>query len=418
MGTDDFKRVEFHYVIILLRTRRFQRIMDRLGANRISKPAGWFLLYIMPVAAFIGFYLFLSEASILLSPRGPEVAAFVRTIGPLANLGLPGINPYIPIVDGWVALIIAMIIHEGAHGIVARSLGLPVKASGLLFFLFVPIGAFVDIDETAIKQAKPSYAARVLAAGAGVNLVAGVVCLLLMVLVVGSFAPAATGAGIVSVASGTPAAKAGLLPGDIVTQIDGKSLTDISTVIGPNTTLQAGQSINMTVYRDGKTMHVDNITLVCCYIVENLITKQNTTYPYIGVAEITGPQLVSAVSSYVSPLSDPWQYVCIPTLPACQTRVPFSDTLSAFYTSPFGSAGPPLANLLYWVFFLNFNLAIFNALPIYPLDGGQAFSVAVKGVGGGRLSEGAVMRITSAATFVVLALLLLIVAGPYLLSLV
>jgi Zn-dependent protease len=172
------------------------------------------------------------------------------------------------------------------------------------------------------------------------------------------------------------------------------------------------------VYRDGKTMHVDNITLVCCYIVENLITKQNTTYPYIGVAEITGPQLVSAVSSYVSPLSDPWQYVCIPTLPACQTRVPFSDTLSAFYTSPFGSAGPPLANLLYWVFFLNFNLAIFNALPIYPLDGGQAFSVAVKGVGGGRLSEGAVMRITSAATFVVLALLLLIVAGPYLLSLV
>ncbi|HKT22070.1 MAG TPA: site-2 protease family protein, partial [Nitrososphaerales archaeon] len=222
MGSDEFKRVEFQYGVILVRTKRFQSLMDRLGATRISKPMGWVLLYLLPASAFFGFYLFLSEASILLSPRGADVAAYVRTIGPLANLGLPGINPYLPVVDGWIALIIAMVIHEGAHGIVARSLGLPVKASGLLFFLFVPIGAFVDVDETAIKQAKSSYSARVLAAGAGVNLIAGLACLLMLVLIVGSFVPAAAGAGIVGVASNGPAANGGLKVGDIVTQFDGK----------------------------------------------------------------------------------------------------------------------------------------------------------------------------------------------------
>jgi membrane-associated protease RseP (regulator of RpoE activity) len=415
MGSEEYKRFEFQYGIILLRTKRFQSLMDRLGANRISKPVGWLLLYAMPVAAAVGFYLFLSEAAILLSPRGAAVASYVRTVGPLANIGLPGINPYLPLVDGWIALIVAMIIHEGAHGIVARSLGLPVKAAGLLFLLFIPIGAFVDVDEVAIKQAKPSYSGRVLAAGAGINLMVGLVCLLLLVLVVGSFAPAVAGAGIVNVQPGTPAAKAGLMPGDMVTRIDGKNVTDISTVIGPNTTLKGGQFVNLTVYRGGQFIRF-SVQLSCCYAIQNVTTGQNiTTYPYIGVQQITEAGLTSTVSTYVNPFSNPWQYVCIPTLPLCQTRVPFSDVLGGFYSSPLGGAGAPVANLVYWIFFLNFNLAIFNALPIYPLDGGQAFSVWVKALGGGKLSEGTLMRITTIATLAVIALLLGVIAGPYLL---
>ncbi|MDE1852250.1 MAG: site-2 protease family protein [Thaumarchaeota archaeon] len=410
---EDFKRAEFHYGIILVRTKRFQSIMDRLGARKVSKPTGWVLLYLMPVAAAFGFYLFLSEAAILLSARGAEVASYVRTLGPLANLGLPGINPYIPVVYGWIALIVAMVIHEGAHGVIARSLGLPVKASGLLFILFVPIGAFVDVDEAAIKQAKASHSGRVLAAGAGINLVVGVVCLLILVGMVGSFSPAVSGAGIITVAPGAPAATAGIMPGDVITQMNGRNITDIGSVIGPNTTLKAGQTVNLTVYRDGRVLHF-SVQLACCYVIENLRTGQNTTYPYIGVGQVTGTELVSDVSTYAAPLSNLWQYVCIPTIPQCQTRVPFSDTLAGFYKSPFGSAAPPLANLVYWLFFINFNLAIFNALPIYPLDGGQAFAVGVKALGRGRLGEAAQMRITALATLAVVALLLGVIAGPYL----
>lgn len=414
MEPEEYKKVQTYYgVITLFRTKRFQAIMDRMGAYRISKPVGWLLLYVMPVAAALGFYLFLSELGVLLSPRGPIVATYVRSLSPLANLGLPGINPYLPVVDGWIALVVAMVVHEGAHGIVARSLGIPVKASGLMFFLFVPIGAFVDVDENALKQARSSHSGRVLAAGAGVNLLVGLVSLLILVATVGAFVPAATGAGIVSVGTNTPASAAGIKPGDIVTQVNGKSLTDLNTVLGPTTTLKAGQEINVTVYRSGETLHFNNIKLACCNGYENLTTKQNVTWPYIGVSQVTGSDLKSSVSGYSMPWQNPWQYVCIPTLPACQTRVPFSDSLGSFYTSPLGSAALPFANLVYWFFFLNFNLAIFNALPIFPLDGGQAFLVGVKALGRGKLSEKTVMRITSGATLVVLALVLGVIAGPY-----
>lgn len=414
MESEDFKRFEFHYGVVLLRTRRFQSIMERLSRSRISRPTGWILLNLMPVAAAIGAYLFLSELGVLLSPRGPAVASYIRTLSPLANLGLPGINPYIPIVYGWIALIVAMVIHEGAHGVVARNLGLPVKASGLLFFLFVPIGAFVDVDEGALREARASHSGRVLAAGAGINLVAGLICLLVLVASVGTFAPAASGAGIINVSPGTPAYDAGLRHGDFITQVNGQSITDLNQVLGPNTTLKPGQFVNLTVYRDGKTFQVDDVMLACCINQTNTQTNKTVLYPYIGVAQATLSDLKSVVRGYASPLNNLYIYVCIPTLPTCQERVPFSDALGPLYTSSFGSFAVPLLNLVYWLFFLNFNLAIFNALPIYPLDGGQAFRVAVKALGRGTLSEKNLMRITGAATLGVVAVILGVVAGPYL----
>ena len=45
------------------------------------------------------------------------------------------------------------------------------------------------------------------------------------------------------------------------------------------------------------------------------------------------------------------------------------------YSSPiFGSYFAIPANLLFWIWFINFNVAIFNALPIGPLDGGQLYN--------------------------------------------
>ncbi|MGD1054649.1 MAG: site-2 protease family protein, partial [Nitrososphaerales archaeon] len=178
--SEEYKRLTFQYGIVMLRTKRFQSLMDRLGKNRISKPAGWFLLYLMPVAAGIGLFLFLAEFLVIFSPTAQQVGVAVRSVTPLAYLGLPGINPYLPIVDGWLALVFAMVVHEGAHGVVARSRGLPVKSSGLLFFLVIPIGAFVDIDEGALKLAKARDSGLVLADGAGINFLFGILFLLLL----------------------------------------------------------------------------------------------------------------------------------------------------------------------------------------------------------------------------------------------
>jgi membrane-associated protease RseP (regulator of RpoE activity) len=518
MEPEGYKRFEFQYGIILLRTRRFQSLMDRFGASRITKSAGWVFLYLLPVAAAIGFYLFLSELGVLLSPRGEAVITYVRSLSPLANLGLPGINPYLPIVDGWIALVIGMIVHEGAHGVVARSLGLPVKASGLLFFLFVPIGAFVDVDETAIKEARHSYSGRVLAAGAGINLIVGLVALLLLMALVSGMTPAANGIPIAQITLPSPAAKAGILPGDFIVSVNGIQYTDTSQILGASW-YRPGNAVNVTISRQGDIRVIPltlgaqpNTTLVCtnpmavgvagtctaevtgylgtisgdvvefisngtgsfsstsCTVSGNSCSvsytpsttqgsPQNITAAYqgdqynrwhqgsalvevvapstsvaaapggsssqkqssdppplgwIGTESTTNSQLRSLVSSYTSVLQNPWQYVCIPTLPACQSRVPFSDAMGVFYTSALGSATVPLANLVYWIFFLNFNLAIFNALPIYPLDGGQAFLVGVKALGRGRLTDAGAMRVTTIVTLAVVLMIFSIIAGPYL----
>ncbi|MDG7012509.1 MAG: site-2 protease family protein [Nitrososphaerota archaeon] len=419
MGQENFKRFELHYgVVLMLRTRRFLTAMDWMGRSRIAKPMSWLLLYLMPVSAGVAFFIFISVFRGLISSRGPQIAQGIVSLGPLVNLGIPGLNPYIPILYGWIALVIGMIVHEGAHGVIARSLGIPVKNSGLILLFFViPIGAFVDIEESAIKQAPKRHSARVLAAGAGTNLVLAVLCLLLLVGVVSTMSPVVNGAAITAVGQGTPAYAQGVHPGDIVTAVDGKPITNLDAILGPSTNLTAGQTINFTVYRHGQTIEIDNIKLVCCMKIIDTRTNQTlASYPYIGVDSVSEANLRSAVSSYTNVLGDPLLYIgCIPTLEIgnCQQAVPFSNSDSVFYVSPLGSALVPIANVLYWLFFLNFNLAIFNSLPIFPLDGGQAFGVGVEALGRGRLSEAGTMRITMGATMAMLIFLLAIIAGPY-----
>jgi membrane-associated protease RseP (regulator of RpoE activity) len=403
--SDEHKRLEFQYGIILLRTKRFQPLMDRLGRNRISKPVGWFLLYLMPVAAGLGVFLFLANFLVLFSPVSHQVGVAVRSVTPLAYLGLPGINPYLPIVDGWLALVFAMIVHEGAHGVVARSLGLPVKASGLLFFLIVPIGAFVDVDEEALKSARARDSGRVLAAGAGINFALGILFLLLLFSVVSTMTPAANGIGVTSVFMPSPAASAGIKPGDFITAVNDVPYNDPSS-ISQASWYKPDQVVNLTVWSSGSTRQLQ-VTLGH--------NPDNKSVAFIGLRDsVSYTGLQSTVSTYTgSFLTRPILYLCIPTFTNCAGLAPFSDALSPLYTSPYGQSLAPLTTGLYWFFFINFNLAVFNALPIFPLDGGQAFKTGLKGALGDRLSEERLGRVTVAVTLVILALILSLPLAAY-----
>ncbi|HZW85016.1 MAG TPA: site-2 protease family protein [Nitrososphaerales archaeon] len=412
---EEYKRIDFQYGIIMVRTKRFQSLMDRLGRNRISKPLAWALLYLMPVAGGIGLFIFLTQVAIFFSPVVHQVGVVVRSVSPLAYLGLPGVNPYLPIVDGWAALIVAMVIHEGAHGVVARSLGFPVKTSGLLFFLFVPIGAFVEVDEKALASARARDSGRILAAGAGVNFVLGVICLLLLFSVVSSMSPGANGLAVTQVDTAisvnnatvpTPAARAGIQPGDFILAVNGIHYTDPGVIPGAPW-YKPNQVINISVWRAGNEFTVKNVTL--------LANPANSSLGFLGIHDESSSDLTAKVATYTgSFFTRPILYLCIPTFPSCQGLAPFSDQQAIFYTSPYGSWTIPIANLLYWFFFLNFNLAIFNALPIYPLDGGQAFKAGLKGLAGPRLSEKTAVRLTALTTLAVVAMVVTLPLASYL----
>jgi len=400
------KKFEFIYGLIMLRTTRFTPLMDRMGHNRISKSLGWFLLYLFPIAGGIGFYIFLSNFGLFFSSQIHQVGTVYRTITPLAYLGIPGINPYIPLLDGWAALIVAMIVHEGAHGVVARSLGYPVKSSGLLFLLVIPIGAFVEVDEKALKAAPARDSLRILAGGAGVNFIAGIVFLILLSSVVSGMTPAANGIAIDQVNVGSPAAAAGLQHGDFLMAVNGVRYND-SSQISAASWYRPGQVINLTIYRQGKIIQIGNLTLGT--------NPDNSSEGFMGISSLSLSDLKGDVSTYSGAFfSHPITYFCIPAFPRCQDIDPFSDQLSVFYTSSYGSALVPLANFLYWIFFLNLNLAIFNAMPIYPLDGGQAFEAGIKGLGRGRISEKTASRITSGVTLLTLFIVASLPLAAYL----
>jgi membrane-associated protease RseP (regulator of RpoE activity) len=397
------RRIEFNFPLLTLRTKIFSGVFDRLGSLRTSRWISWIALVIVPVVAAIGLYMLcMSLFALLWNPAAGDIT---RELGPQAYLLLPGINPLLPILYGWLAIVCAIVVHEGAHGIIARNRGLNVKSSGLLFFLIIPIGAFVDVDEEQLTKAKPRDSLRVMAAGVAGNVVLALVCLLAVLLIVNGLTPLVDGVYISDVTEGMPAQEAGLLPSDVFVSINNVSIDNYETL---NATLMAkdpGDVVQVTVARgtDWEERFSTSVTLtestkgraVMGVLVGDLSTEERLTFYRTLTLE--------KLSLYIIPPS------LRPDL------VPFSDSLAPFYTSALGAQWHVYANTFFWLWFVNFNVAVFNALPIYPLDGGRMFDITLKSVLGRRLSEKTISRITFAVTAAVVTVLLLIAILPFIL---
>ncbi|MBU0661836.1 MAG: site-2 protease family protein [Candidatus Diapherotrites archaeon] len=87
---------------------------------------------------------------------------------------IPGVEiPNVPIVlplYAWIPLILILIIHESMHGILARRAKLKVKSTGMLLLGFLPIGAFVEPDESEVNRAEKRKALRLYSAGPMANI--------------------------------------------------------------------------------------------------------------------------------------------------------------------------------------------------------------------------------------------------------
>jgi membrane-associated protease RseP (regulator of RpoE activity) len=395
-------RIEFSFPLLTVRTKVFGGVFDRLGALRASRLLSWVALVIVPVVAAIGLYLLCTSlVSLLWTPLARDIT---RELGPAAYLLLPGINPVLPILYGWLAIVCAIVIHEGAHGIIARNRGLRVKSSGLLFFFIIPIGAFVDVDEEQIAKAKHKDSLRVMAAGVGANIAVAVVCLLTVLIIVNGLTPVINGVYVSDVTEGMPADVAGLLPEDVFVSIDNMQIDNYDQLEILFEDKNPGDSVQVTVAR-GETWterFSTSITLtesegraVMGVTVGDLMTEERLNF-YRTVTPET-------LSVYLVP---PALY---PGL------VPFSDSLAPFYTHALGTQWQAYANIFFWVWFVNVNVAVFNALPIYPLDGGRIFNITLKITLGRRVSEKTISRITFAVTGALILLLVLIAVIPFVL---
>ncbi|MGC8832400.1 MAG: site-2 protease family protein, partial [Thermoproteota archaeon] len=95
--------VEVQFPFILIKTKIGLSLMDRMGKKTFSKKIGLVFPVVMPFLGAVMIYLLLNSISNMLS--SPNVSRIIRELGPAANILLPGVNPYLPIFYGGVALL-------------------------------------------------------------------------------------------------------------------------------------------------------------------------------------------------------------------------------------------------------------------------------------------------------------------------
>ena len=260
----------------------------------------------------------------------------------------------------------------------------------------------MDVDEEQIKKAKPRSALKVMAGGVGANIILAAVCLLGVLVLVGSLTPIIdNGVYVNDVTAGFPAQTAGLLPKDVLISINNVKInntTDLKAILDNKT---SGDILNVTVLRGENWQYQFSTTV-------NLTASQNRTIMGILSSDLmTQARLDNYRTFSLDRLS---MYLVPPTL--AEGLTPFSDALAPFYSSPIPQ-WQIFANGLFWLWFVNFNLAIFNALPIYPLDGGRIFDITLKGALGKKMSEKSIRKITIGATVACVVLVLIVTLLPF-----
>jgi membrane-associated protease RseP (regulator of RpoE activity) len=134
-----------------------------LGGLSLMTTAGLLIYAFVVVASLLGAFA-AGTALSSVSPGGTPI--------------IPGIN--LPLVEGIAALAVVLIVHESMHGIVARMNNFPLKSAGLVFFGFLPFGAFVDINEKKMFKGKKDAQSAVFVAGTTANFFTSLVLLLLL----------------------------------------------------------------------------------------------------------------------------------------------------------------------------------------------------------------------------------------------
>lgn len=259
----------------------------------------------------------------------PEAAPGVGLVLPFEVKGAV----FVPFFYWIITIFIIALVHEFAHGIIARAHNIQVKSSGFAFLAaLVPIipAAFVEPDEKVLRKRPHKQQLSVFAAGPLANIILAFVVIGLSYFIVSPLVDNMMeneGVKITGFIEGDfPAQKAGISQNEIVTEIDDKkivTLDDFSSILQNRT---PGSEIRL------KT----NSSVYSIVLAKN---PEDEKKGYLGV--------------YVQQKSE----------------------IKASFKEKFGNFVPSaiiwIAGLFYWLIILNLGIGLFNLVPIGPLDGGR-----------------------------------------------
>jgi membrane-associated protease RseP (regulator of RpoE activity) len=383
-------------IFIMWKTSRGRKALERIaGFKRFWKAYGDFAIGLCIVGMFVitGFLIW---AATLVPSIPPERVPPVQAV-----IGIPGLNPFIPIGYGIIALIVAIVIHEFAHGILTYVAKLKVLSLGILLFI-IPIGAFVEPDEEKLMKIDRRRRSRLFAAGPATNLIAAVFFSFIFTSsMMTSVTPVHDGVGVVAVVVGSPA-DGNITPGMMIYSFNGTDISDHDSFSAAVEDSDAGQNVSIGIYENGGTRTI-YLTLADRY---NFTDELNDTGKgYLGVRTVlvftvmgtTRTLEVKNGPDFFNPFADVrdarhftgslFAYIGLPLLRVSgESMSPFPNWFTQFYeVEGFWSFLPAdsfwiLANIIYWIFWLNLMLGLTNVLPAVPLDGGYIFRDGLESV--------------------------------------
>ena len=231
-----------------------------------------------------------------------------------------------------LAVPIVLVIHEGAHGIVATLEKIKIKTGGFAVFIALFAG-FVEPDEEEFANARKISRLRVIGAGATSNvlfsfIIAGLLifnpsfALLMPDPIRSTFYHEPLGVPIVSVTEGSGAEKAGLLKDDIITAINGVPIVNPQDF--PKN-LKPGETASVSILRGGQALQISVVLTP---------SKDDPQKGMLGILRAAFPSYQPVVPYYIH-----WS--------------------------------PEVFMFLLWLWMLSFFIGIFNMLPLPILDGGK-----------------------------------------------
>ncbi|MEM2323210.1 MAG: site-2 protease family protein [Candidatus Bathyarchaeia archaeon] len=272
-----------------------------------------------------------------------SVSAMIFLSWNLASFIVPGgePSPILPFLPGvtvdielflylLIPVAIAMLIHELAHGVVMKIENIPVKSAGI-FLALLFLGAFVEPEEESYSRADRRIRRRILGAGSLANLMLGIASIILY----STLFTAPEGLIIAEVESSSPLRSLGVDRWTVVYSVDGVKMTSIREF--------------MDYLRGRIDSYVTIYTSTGSYTVK---VSRDLSYG-IGVRLYSQPYR-RLLGLDIAPLN--------------------------FYISI----------LLAGLYLVNISLALFNMLPLYPLDG-EGYILSFLHLGG---DTGRIIRIS------------------------
>lgn len=317
---------------ILWRTKFGLNFMDKIATKyrEFVKLLGYcFIGFGFFGLIFVSINIIFMLYNLFLKPI--ETSQSVALVLPLTNI--PGLG-YLSFWHFFIAIFVTVLVHEFAHGIVARAHNVPIKSSGLgVFSILLPIFplAFVEPDEKKLEKEKDVVQYSIFAAGPMVNIILAFLLSLLIINIVNPIYTDMThpiGFSFSGLSEGHPAQQAGMKPRMIITEVNGVEMTHYENFSTEFEDLKPGDMLNI-------------ITDQGQFNIETVESPDNPSKGFIGIQGISNEREINPGFENYGPIYF-W----------------FKD-------------------LLKWLFILNFIIGLMNLLPLIITDGGRMLKTAL-----------------------------------------